>query len=69
MNKLSEKLNERQMYLEDLENKIDNKITKFEKKKEKYKSNPVANFISNISVVFFVSWGILKVVNILGNSR
>ena len=55
------------MYLEDLENKIDNKITKFEKKKEKYKSNPVANFISNISVVFFVSWGILKVVNILGN--
>ena len=62
---LSEELNEKQIYLEDLQNSIDNKLIKLDKKKNKY--NPLATFISNISVVFFFSWGILKVVNLFGS--
>ena len=59
MTKFSEELNEKQLYLEDLRASIDNKIIKLNKKSNK-KHSPVATFISNFSVVFFFSWGILK---------
>ena len=66
MTKFSEELNEKQLYLEDLRASIDNKIIKLNKKANK-KHSPVATFISNFSVVFFFSWGILKVVNFFGS--